>query len=132
MLSLLAAEIAAKAGRDPGEIYAELTSELGDPVYDRVEATATLEQKRRLASLSASDLRVSELAGEKIESVITEAPGNGAPIGGVKVNSATGWFAARPSGTEEIYKIYAESFRGREALDRILDEAQVMVDAALA
>jgi phosphoglucomutase len=131
-LSLLAAEIAAKAGRDPGEIYADLTSQLGDPVYDRIEATATLEQKERLASLSASDLRVSELAGEKIESVITEAPGNGAPIGGVKVSSATGWFAARPSGTEEIYKIYAESFRGREALGRILDEAQAMVDAALA
>lgn len=130
-LSLLAAEIAAKAGRDPGEIYRELTSELGDPVYDRVEAPATLEQKKRLASLSASDLRVSELAGERIESVITEAPGNGAPIGGVKVSSASGWFAARPSGTEEIYKIYAESFRGREALSRIIEEAQAVVDAAL-
>ena len=130
-LSLLAAEIAAKAGRDPGEIYRDLTSELGDPVYDRVEAPATLEQKRRLASLAASDLRVSELAGEKIESVITEAPGNGASLGGVKVSSATGWFAARPSGTEEIYKIYAESFRGREALARIIEEAQAVVDAAL-
>jgi phosphoglucomutase len=130
-LALLSAEIAAKAGRDPGEIYRDLTSELGDPVYDRVEAPATLEQKKRLASLSASDLRVSELAGEKIESVITDAPGNGAPIGGVKVSSATGWFAARPSGTEEIYKIYAESFRGREALARIIEEAQATVDAAL-
>ncbi|HET7552459.1 MAG TPA: phosphoglucomutase (alpha-D-glucose-1,6-bisphosphate-dependent) [Gemmatimonadaceae bacterium] len=130
-LALLSAEIAAKAGRDPGEIYRDLTSELGDPVYDRVEAPATLEQKKRLASLSANDLRVSELAGEKIESVITEAPGNGAPLGGVKVSSATGWFAARPSGTEEIYKIYAESFRGREALAKILEEAQAMVDAAL-
>jgi phosphoglucomutase len=130
-LALLAAEITAKAGRDPGEIYRELTSELGDPVYDRVEAPATLEQKQRLASLSASDLRVSDLAGERIESVITAAPGNGAPLGGVKVSSATGWFAARPSGTEEIYKIYAESFRGREALSRIIEEAQAMVDAAL-
>ena len=130
-LSLLAAEIAAKAGRDPGEIYRDLTSELGDPVYDRVEAPATLEQKQRLASLSASDLRVSDLAGERIESVITEAPGNGAPLGGVKVSSATGWFAARPSGTEEIYKIYAESFRGRVALAQIIEEAQAMVDAAL-
>ncbi len=130
-LALLAAEITAKAGRDPGEIYRDLTSELGDPVYDRVEAPATLEQKKRLASLSASDLRVSELAGERIESVITEAPGNGAPLGGVKVSSATGWFAARPSGTEEIYKIYAESFRGREALAQIIEEAQAMVDAAL-
>jgi phosphoglucomutase len=130
-LSLLAAEVAAKGGRDPGELYRDLTSELGDPVYDRVEAPATLEQKKRLASLSASDLRVSELAGEKIESVITEAPGNGAPLGGVKVSSATGWFAARPSGTEEIYKIYAESFRGREALAKIIEEAQGVVDAAL-
>ena len=131
VLSLLAAEVAAKGGRDPGEIYRHLTSELGDPVYDRVEAPATLEQKKRLASLSVNDLRVSELAGEKIESVISEAPGNGAPIGGVKVSSATGWFAARPSGTEEIYKIYAESFRGREALTKIIEEAQATVDAAL-
>ncbi len=130
-LALLAAEITAKAGRDPGEIYRDLTGELGDPVYDRVEAPATLEQKKRLASLSASDLRVSELAGERIENVITEAPGNGAPLGGVKVSSATGWFAARPSGTEEIYKIYAESFRGRESLAKIIEEAQAMVDAAL-
>ena len=129
--SLLSAEIAAKAGRDPGEIYADLTRELGDPVYDRVEAPATLEQKKRLASLSPSDLHVTALAGERIESVISEAPGNHAAIGGVKVSSATGWFAARPSGTEEIYKIYAESFRGREALARIIDEAQAIVDAAL-
>jgi phosphoglucomutase len=130
-LALLAAEITAKAGRDPGDIYRDLTSELGDPVYDRVEAPATLEQKKRLASLSGSDLRVSGLAGERIESVITEAPGNGAPLGGVKVSSATGWFAARPSGTEEIYKIYAESFRGRGMLSRVIEEAQAMVDAAL-
>lgn len=130
-LALLAAEITAKAGRDPGEIYRDLTTELGDPVYDRVEAPATLEQKKRLASLSASDLHVSDLAGERIESIITAAPGNGAPLGGVKVGSATGWFAARPSGTEEIYKIYAESFRGSEALARIIEEAQAMVDAAL-
>jgi phosphoglucomutase len=130
-LALLAAEITAKAGRDPGNIYRDLTSELGDPVYDRVEAPATLEQKKRLASLSANDLRVSGLAGERIESVITEAPGNGAPLGGVKVSSATGWFAARPSGTEEIYKIYAESFRGRGMLSRVIEEAQAMVDAAL-
>jgi phosphoglucomutase len=129
--SLLSAEIAAKAGRDPGEIYADLTSELGDPVYDRVEAPATLEQKKRLASLSPGDLHVTELAGERIESVISEAPGNHAAIGGVKVSSATGWFAARPSGTEEIYKIYAESFRGADALAKIIEEAQAMVDAAL-
>ncbi len=130
-LALLAAEIAAKSGRDPGELYADLTGELGEPVYDRVEAPATREQKKRLASLSAGDIRVSELAGEKIESVITEAPGNHAPLGGVKVSTATGWFAARPSGTEEIYKIYAESFGGKDALARIIEEAQATVAAAL-
>ena len=130
-VALLSAEIAAKSGRDPGELYADLTRELGEPMYDRVEAPATLEQKKRLASLSASDIHVSELAGEKIESVITEAPGNHAPLGGVKVSSATGWFAARPSGTEEIYKIYAESFGGKEKLARIIEEAQATVDAAL-
>jgi len=130
-LALLAAEIAAKADRDPGEIYDDLTNELGEPVYDRVEAPANLEQKKRLATLSADDVRVGELAGEKITAVITEAPGNHAPLGGVKVSSATGWFAARPSGTEDIYKIYAESFRGRESLSRIVEEAQSVVDAAL-
>jgi phosphoglucomutase len=130
--SLLAAEITVRAGRDPGEIYRDLTSEFGEPVYDRVEAPATPEQKKRLAALSPDQVRSADLAGEKIQSIITAAPGNGAPIGGVKVASATGWFAARPSGTEDIYKIYAESFRGRAQLDRIVAEAQAMVDAALA
>jgi phosphoglucomutase len=130
--SLLAAEITASAGRDPGEIYADLTRELGTPVYDRVEAPATLAQKKLLAALSPRQVGCDELAGERIQSIITEAPGNHAPIGGVKVATQTGWFAARPSGTEDIYKIYAESFRGRDQLDRILAEAQVIVDAALA
>ncbi len=130
--SLLAAEITVRAGRDPGEIYGDLTREFGEPAYDRVEAPATPEQKRRLAALSPDQVRSAGLAGEKIESIITKAPGNRAPIGGVKVASATGWFAARPSGTEDIYKIYAESFRGKAQLDRIVAEAQAMVDTALA
>jgi phosphoglucomutase len=131
-LALLAAEITARAGRDPGELYADLTRELGAPEYDRVEAPATPAQKKRLAALSPAEVRSTDLAGEPIESVITKAPGNQAPIGGVKVSAASGWFAARPSGTEDIYKIYAESFRGREHLGRIVAEAQAMVDRALA
>ena len=132
VLALLAAEIMARAGRDPGELYGELTREFGAPEYDRVEAPATPAQKRRLAALSPGQVQCTELAGEKVQSVINEAPGNHAPIGGVKVSAATGWFAARPSGTEDLYKIYAESFRGREQLNRIVQEAQVVVDNALA
>ena len=131
-MALLAAEILARTGRDPGEIYAGLTAELGDPVYDRVEAPATAEQKSRLASLSQQQVRSHELAGEPIRTVLTHAPGNGAPLGGVKVVADSGWFAARPSGTEDIYKIYVESFRGTEHLRRIVEEAQAMVDDALA
>ena len=119
-------------GRDPGEIYRELAREFGEPVYDRVEAPATPEQKKMLARLSPGQVRSTQLAGEKIEGILTEAPGNGAPIGGLKVVAASGWFAARPSGTEDIYKIYAESFRGEDHLRRILAEAQAIVDAALA
>jgi phosphoglucomutase len=130
--ALLSAEITARIGRDPGEIYRELAFELGDPVYDRVEAHATPEQKRMLAQLSPRQIPSAELAGERIESILTRAPGNDAPIGGLKVTTASGWFAARPSGTEDIYKIYAESFRGTDHLRRILAEAQVIVDAALA
>jgi phosphoglucomutase len=134
VLALLAAEITALAGggRDPGELYAELTREFGAPAYDRVEAPATPAQKRRLAALSPDQVKSPELAGEKVQSIITKAPGNDAPIGGVKVSAATGWFAARPSGTEDLYKIYAESFRGREQLNRIVQEAQGIVDRALA
>jgi phosphoglucomutase len=131
-LALLAAEIMARAGRDPGELYGELTREFGAPAYDRVEAPATPAQKRRLAALSPGQVQITELAGEKVQSIITKAPGNDAPIGGVKVSAATGWFAARPSGTEDLYKIYAESFRGRDQLNRIVQEAQVIVDSALA
>jgi len=131
VLALLAAEMTAVAGRDPGELYADLTREFGDPASDRVEAPATPEQKKRLATLSSKDVRCTELAGEKVTAVVSEAPGNHAPIGGVKVSSASGWFAARPSGTENLYRIYAESFRGKEALGAILTEAQAIVDAAL-
>lgn len=111
--ALLAAEITAKMGRDPGELYRELTREFGEPVYDRVEAPATPEQKKRLAKLSPRQVKLTELAGEKIQTTLTSAPGNNAPIGGLKVESESGWFAARPSGTEDIYKIYAESFLGK-------------------
>jgi phosphoglucomutase len=130
--ALLAAEITARMGRDPGEIYHELTHEFGEPVYDRVDAPATPEQKGLLAKLSPRHVKFTELAGEKIQTVLTRAPGNGAPIGGLKVVAESGWFAARPSGTENIYKIYAESFRGAEHLRRILEEAQTLVSDALA
>jgi phosphoglucomutase len=132
LLALLAAEMTARTGRDPGELYAELTRELGEPVYDRFEAPATPEQKRALAQLSPQQVRRTELAGEAITAILTSAPGNGAPIGGVKVTAEHGWFAARPSGTEDIYKIYVESFLGRDHLRRILAEAQEIVDAAVA
>jgi len=130
--ALLAAEITARMGRDPGEIYLELTRELGTPVYDRVEAPATPEQKELLAKLSPRQVKITELAGETIQAVLTRAPGNGAPIGGLKVSAASGWFAARPSGTENIYKIYAESFQGADHLRRIQAEAQTIVSDALA
>ena len=129
--ALLSAEIIARMGRDPGEIYHELAREFGEPVYDRVEAPATPEEKRKLTQLSPQQILSAELAGEKIQSILTQAPGNGAPIGGLKVIAGSGWFAARPSGTEDIYKIYAESFRGADHLHRILAEAQLIVDAAL-
>jgi phosphoglucomutase len=129
--ALLAAEISLRTGRDPGENYRALTRDLGEPVEQRVQAAATPAQKARLARLSPQQFRHTELAGEKIESVQDRAPGNDAPIGGLRVITKSGWFAARPSGTEDIYKIYAESFRGQAHLDRILGEAQAMVDAAL-
>jgi phosphoglucomutase len=130
--ALLAAEITARMDRDPGEIYRELTREFGDPVYDRVEAPATAQQKEMLKRLSPQQVRSTDLAGEKIQAILTRAPGNDAPIGGLKVVAESGWFAARPSGTENIYKIYAESFRGADHLRRILEEAQTMVDNTLA
>jgi phosphoglucomutase len=130
--ALLSAEITARTGRDPGILYGELTRELGGSAADRVEAPATAEQKRKLASLSPQQVRITELAGEPIKSVINRASGNGAPIGGIKAISENRWFAARPSGTEDIYKIYAESFHGEEHLRSILRQAQAIVDAALA
>jgi phosphoglucomutase len=130
--ALLAAEITARMERDPGEVYRELTREFGEPVYDRVEAPATPQQKGILGRLSPQQVRSTELAGEKIQSILTRAPGNGAPIGGLKVAAESGWFAARPSGTEDIYKIYAESFRGADHLRRIQGEAQTIVSEALA
>jgi phosphoglucomutase len=129
---LLSAEITARLGKDPGEVYRELTRDLGDPVYERIEAPATPAQKAALAKLSPSDVQVTEVAGEKIEQILTKAPGDGNVIGGIKVIAKNGWFAARPSGTEEIYKIYAESFLGQDHLRRIEEEAQSIVSKALA
>ena len=130
--ALLSAEITAHMGRDPGEIYLELVRELGEPINDIVKAPATPEQKELLAKLSPQQIKFTELAGEKIQSILTLAPGNAAAIGGLKVITESGWFAARPSGTEDIYKIYAESFHGADHLRRILEEAQTIVSDALA
>ncbi|HXF79759.1 MAG TPA: phosphoglucomutase (alpha-D-glucose-1,6-bisphosphate-dependent) [Usitatibacter sp.] len=130
--ALLSAEITARTGRDPGDLYRDLVRELGEPAADRIDAPATAAQKEKLARLSPRQVPGTELAGETIERVLDHAPGNGAPIGGIKVIAANGWFAARPSGTEDIYKIYAESFRGEDHLRAILSEAQGIVDAALA
>jgi phosphoglucomutase len=130
--ALLAAEITARMGRDPGELYRELTAEFGEPLYDRIEAPATPEQKEILKNLSPRQVTSTVLAGEKIESILTLAPGNNAPIGGLKVMTKSGWFAARPSGTENIYKIYVESFLGKDHLYRIQEEAQSIVGHVLA
>jgi phosphoglucomutase len=129
---LLAAEITAALGRDPGEMYRELTQEFGAPVYERIDAPATAAEKAALAKLSPDRIQAKELAGEKIVQMLTRAPGDGQPIGGLKVIAENGWFAARPSGTEDIYKIYAESFRGEEHLRRIQAEAQDIVRQAIA
>ena len=125
---MLSAEITALLQRDPGEVYQALTSEFGDPVYDRIDAPATSQQKAILQKLDS--IAATDVAGEPIQAILTKAPGDGNPIGGVKVIAEGGWFAARPSGTEEIYKIYAESFRGREHLQRIEEEAQEILGRA--
>jgi phosphoglucomutase len=130
--ALLSAEITARAGRDPGDAYRTLSQELGAVYASRVDAAANADQKRKLGKLDAAQVRITELAGEPIDRILTSAPGNNAPIGGVKVISRGGWFAARPSGTEDIYKIYAESFHDAGHLDRLIAEAQQIVDAALA
>jgi phosphoglucomutase len=119
-------------GRDPGEIYKDLTREFGESFYDLVEAPATSDQKGLLAKLSPQQVKITGLAGEKIRTILTHAPGNGAAIGGLKVIAKSGWFAMRPSRTEDIYKIYAESFQGADHLHRILEEAQTIVDDVLA
>jgi phosphoglucomutase len=131
IMDLLAAEITARTGKDPGEHYRDLTEEFGRPFYTRLDAPATPEQKARLLQLSPTAVQESELAGEPITSKSTRAPGNNAPIGGLKVVTANGWFAARPSGTENIYKIYAESFKDQNHLDAIVSEAQEIVSNAL-
>jgi phosphoglucomutase len=128
---LLAGEITARLGKDPGELYRELTRDLGDPVYERIDAPATPEQKAALEKLSPNDIRVTELAGQKVLQILSTAPGDGNPIGGIKVIAKDGWFAARPSGTEEIYKIYAESFLGPDHLRSIEEEAQTIVSETL-
>jgi phosphoglucomutase len=128
---LLAAEMTARRGADPGAQYRELTTRFGDPAYRRVDAAATPEQKAVLKRLSAGDVQASELAGEPITGVLTSAPANGAALGGVKVTTENGWFAARPSGTEDVYKVYAESFLGEAHLERVLEEATAVVSAAL-
>jgi phosphoglucomutase len=131
ILGLLAAEMTARRGRDPGELYRELTQQHGAPVYERIDAPATPAQKARLGKLSREQVKAATLAGEPIEAILTHAPGDGNAIGGLKVMTKNGWFAARPSGTEDVYKIYAESFLGREHLKRIQDEARVLVASAL-
>jgi phosphoglucomutase len=130
IMDLLAAEMTARAGRDPGELYGALAAELGTPHYARVDAPATPAQKAVLKKLSPDAVAAEELAGERIVAKITRAPGNGADIGGLKIVAENGWFAARPSGTEDVYKIYAESFRDEAHLARVLDEARQIVAAA--
>ncbi|PYL20285.1 MAG: phosphoglucomutase, alpha-D-glucose phosphate-specific, partial [Verrucomicrobia bacterium] len=131
IMDLLAAEITARMGKDPGELYQELTSEFGTPYYTRIDAPATPAQKARLQKLSPAAIATDTLAGEQIIAKLTSAPGNGAPIGGLKVVTDSGWFAARPSGTENIYKIYAESFKDDDHLSAIVQEAQEIVTEAL-
>jgi len=128
----LAAEIMAQTGRDPSALYRDLTRELGDPLYACLDTPATPEQKAIIQQLTPQHIQLAELAGEKILAVLTTAPGNGSPIGGLKVITEHGWFAARPSGTEAIYKIYAESFLGEDHLRRLQEEAQTLIAQACA
>jgi phosphoglucomutase len=132
LLGLLSAEITARAGRDPGELYRDLANELGDPSYERIDAPASPEEKAALGKLRAEDVRDKSLAGEPILAVQVAAPGNGAALGGLKVVAKSGWFAARPSGTENVYKIYAESFLGKDHLRRVQEEAKALVSKTLA
>jgi len=127
ILDLLAAEMMANTGKDPSQLYLDLTNELGVPVYERIDAVATPEQKAILKQLSPQQIQASELAGEKIQTIMTSAPGTSNALGGLKVITENGWFAARPSGTEDVYKIYAESFLGENHLRRIQEEAQTLI-----
>ena len=131
ILALLASEILATTGRSPSEHYAELTDRFGAPAYARTDVATSREAKARLGKLSGDDVMATELAGQPITQKLTTAPGNGAPLGGLKVVTESGWFAARPSGTEDVYKVYAESFQGPEHLAQIQSEAQRVVSAAL-
>ncbi|MEY4321315.1 MAG: hypothetical protein RL167_43 [Actinomycetota bacterium] len=131
ILALLAAEITAVTGKTPSQHYAGLTIKFGEPAYERIDAPATLEQKAKLGKLSAEDVSATDLAGEKITAILTHAPGNGAALGGLKVETESAWFAARPSGTENVYKIYGESFLGAEHLKVVQDEAKALVDSVL-
>jgi phosphoglucomutase len=130
-MALLASEILAVTGKTPSQHYAELVERHGDPAYARIDAPANREQKAKLAKLSPSDVAADSVAGEAIDAKLTTAPGNGAAIGGLKVTTESAWFAARPSGTEDVYKIYAESFQGADHLQRVQTEAQEVVTAAL-
>jgi phosphoglucomutase len=130
-MGLLAAEMMAHTGKDPGEIYHALTVQFGAPVYQRIDAPASAEQKALLAKLSPPQVSASEVAGDPIKAMLTTAPGNGAPLGGLKVSTTRGWFAARPSGTEDVYKLYAESFVGEEHLRSIQREAQALLTRVL-
>jgi phosphoglucomutase len=132
ILGLLSAEITAKSGKDPGVYYRELTEKFGNPVYERIDAPASAAEKAILQKLSPEQVPAKELAGEKIEAMLTTAPGNGAALGGLKVVTKNGWFAARPSGTEDVYKIYAESFLGKEHLQRIQEEAKAVISKTFA
>ncbi len=132
LLALLASEITAVTGKSPSERYKELTGQFGDPAYARVDAPATKAEKAKLAKLSPEDVKADSLAGEQITARLVTAPGNGAAIGGLKVTTENAWFAARPSGTEDVYKIYAESFKGPEHLKQVQEEAREVVSAALA
>ena len=131
ILALLASEILGRTGKTPSQHYASLVAEHGDPAYARIDAPADRAQKAKLAALSPADVTATKLAGEEITAKLTEAPGNGAKIGGLKVTTPSAWFAARPSGTEDVYKIYAESFQGPEHLAQVQDEAREVVSAAL-
>jgi len=131
-MDLLAAEITARTGTDPGQLYEDIATRLGRPYYTRIDAPATPEQKTRMANLSPEAITAKQLVGEPILAKLSSAPGNGAPIGGLKVVAASGWFAARPSGTENIYKLYAESFRDEKHLQAIVDEARKILSQDLA